>query len=247
MRDLGTLGGTQSVTNWLNNRGEVVGQSNLAGDESSAPYLWDGERLRDLGTLGGDFGRANYINDAGDVVGYAGTPGDSTAHAFLWKHGVMTDLTGAPSSQCTFAGAINARDQIVGGTCDGATALLWRHGRQYDLNTLVAPSDDQLTEAVFISDRGPIVAVGVLPNGDQHLFLLTPEHGKPTGIASRLHAHHVRKDATNGCRPRIGLLGDTRTANCRKAVMHRDATRCCGPDVRQASYSALRWAPPAAR
>ena len=205
----------------------------LAGDESSDPYLWDGRQLRDLGTFGGDFGGANYINEAGDVVGFAGLPGDSTAHAFLWKHGAMTDLTGAPSSQCTFAGAINARDQIVGGTCDGSTALLWSHGRQYDLNTLVAPSNDQLTEAVFISDRGPIVALGVLPNGDQHLFLLTTEHGKPTGIASRLHAHRVSKAATNGCRQRIRLLGDTRTANCHRAVTPLDATRCCGPDDRR--------------
>ena len=228
MRDLGTLGGTSSVTNWLNNRGEVVGQSNLAGDESSAPYLWDGEHLRNLGTLGGDFGGANYINEAGDVVGFAGTH-DSTAHAFLWRHGVMTDLTGAPSSQCTFGGAINASDQIVGGTCDGSTALFWSHGRQYDLNALVAPSDDQLTEAVFISDQGAIVALGVLPNGDQHLFLLTPEHGTATGIARRLHAYHVGNDATNGCRQRIRSVRDTRTASCHRATTHRDAAAVAVP------------------
>jgi probable HAF family extracellular repeat protein len=178
MRDLGTLGGTQSTTNWLNNRGEVVGQSNIAGDHTSHPFLWDGEHLRDLGTLGGEFGAANYINDAGHVVGFASPPGNKTAHAFRWKRGVMTDLTGAGSSQCTFAGAINAHDQIVGGTCSGKPdALLWTDGKQYDLNALVGPSNAHLKEAVFISDRGQIVALGELPNGNQRLFLLTPKNG----------------------------------------------------------------------
>jgi probable HAF family extracellular repeat protein len=176
MRDLGTLGGASSTTNWLNNRGEAVGQSNVAGDQTAHPFLWDGERLRDLGTLGGDFGAANHINEAGHVVGGATLPGNNVAHAFLWKRGVMTDLTGAGSSQCTYAFAINAHDQIVGATCDNTDALLWDHGKQYDLNALVAPSEDHLNETEFINDQGQIIALGALPNGHQHLFLLTPQH-----------------------------------------------------------------------
>jgi probable HAF family extracellular repeat protein len=181
MRDLGTLGGTLSTTNWLNNRGEVVGQSNIAGDRTAHPFLWDGGRLRDLGTLGGDYGAANHINDAGHVVGIAGLPGNHEAHAFLWKSGGMTDLTGATRGfPCTYAFANNAHDQIVGGTCsEHPSALLWEHGRQFDLNTLVRPlSDYHLTETEFINDQGEIVALGVLPNGQQHLFLL-----RPTGTA----------------------------------------------------------------
>ncbi len=75
------------------------------------------------------------------------------------------------SSQCTFAGEVNVRDQIVGGTCGAdSDALLWNHGKQYDLNKLVARSDNHLKEAVFISDQGQIVALCVLPNGHQHVF-----------------------------------------------------------------------------
>jgi probable HAF family extracellular repeat protein len=177
MRDLGTLGGTLSTTNWLNNRGEVVGQSNVAGDQTAHPFLWDGEHLRDLGTLGGDFGAANHINEAGHVVGVASRLGNHAFHAFLWKRGVMTDLTGAGSPQCTYAFAINASDQIVGATCENKDALLWDHGKQYDLNTLIAPSDIHLNETEFINDQGRIIALGVLPNGHQHLFLLTPQNG----------------------------------------------------------------------
>lgn len=93
MRDLGTLGGTLSTTNWLNNRGEVVGQSNIAGNRTAHPFLWDGQRLRDLGTLGGAYGAAGHINEAGNVVGGANLAGNHAFHAFLWKRGAMTDLT----------------------------------------------------------------------------------------------------------------------------------------------------------
>jgi probable HAF family extracellular repeat protein len=195
MRDLGTLGGTRSGTTWLNDRGEVVGQDNLAGDQASHPFLWDGQHLRDLGTLGGDFGAANYVNDAGDVTGWTTVPGDSTAHAFLWKHGVMTDLTGAGSSQCTVTEAVNDRDQVVGHTCDEQDALLWTGGKQYELDSLVAPSGIHLTAADFINDRGQIVALGTLPNGHQHLFLLNPTDkalgAAASGASRQSGGHHV--------------------------------------------------------
>jgi probable HAF family extracellular repeat protein len=174
MEDLGTLGGTLGFANWLNDAGEVVGSSDLAGDHTSHPFLWNGQRMLDLGTLGGDFGSANWVNDAGDVVGYAAPRDNNTAHAFVWKHGAMTDLTGAGSSQCTVASAINAHDEIVGSTCEESDALLWADGKQYDLNTLIAPSVLRLTTAAYINDQGEIVGHGVLPNGDQRVFLLLP-------------------------------------------------------------------------
>jgi probable HAF family extracellular repeat protein len=71
MIDLGTLGGTLGVANWLNNRGQVVGQSNLAGDLTAHPFLWDRGSLKDLGTLGGTFGVATSVSDAGVIVGGA--------------------------------------------------------------------------------------------------------------------------------------------------------------------------------
>ena len=174
MRDLGTLGGTASLTIWLNNKGQVVGQSNIAGDHAAHPFLWDGARLRDLGTLGGTVGIARNINDAGTVVGWSTTEGDERIHAFLWKNGRLVDLTGAGNTQCTFAEWINDRDQVVGGTCGEGSALLWSGGKQYDLNDLAGTTDVHLTEAAFINDRGQITALGVLPNGNQHVFLLTP-------------------------------------------------------------------------
>jgi len=76
MLDLGTLGGTLGSASALNNRGEVVGQSNLAGDLIFHPFLWTKSRgMQDLGTFGGDTGTTEWINDAGEVVGKADLPG----------------------------------------------------------------------------------------------------------------------------------------------------------------------------
>ncbi len=50
--DLGSLGGTFGAPFWLNNRGQVVGASNLPGDQTFHPFLWDRDKLNDWGTLG---------------------------------------------------------------------------------------------------------------------------------------------------------------------------------------------------
>jgi probable HAF family extracellular repeat protein len=180
MQDLGTLGGTLGLAFDLNNQGEVVGQSNLAGDQTYHPFLWDGHTLHDLGTLGGNYGAATWINDTGAAVGWTTTVSDTASHAVLWQHGTMTDL-GVPSGETdSAANDINALGKVVGNTAtcgpSGCTngAFLWQHGQMFDLQTLVAPTELQLTEAGYISDRGEISAVGLLPNGDERGALLIP-------------------------------------------------------------------------
>jgi probable HAF family extracellular repeat protein len=189
MTDLGTLGGTfggpgsnlnMDTTLAMNNRGQVVGASTLAGDLVAHPFLWDDGVLRDLGTLGGDNGSANWINDAGDVVGEADLPGNIVHHAFLWRNGAMTDLGTLGST--SFAGAINSGGQIVGRSRIGAPtsplqhAFLWEHGGpMIDLNTLIpANSDLLLTDACCINEGGEIVATGTLASGDVRTILLIP-------------------------------------------------------------------------
>jgi probable HAF family extracellular repeat protein len=50
MTDLGTLGGTSATPTGLNNKGCVIGQSDLDGDEISDPFLWKNGMLIDLFT-----------------------------------------------------------------------------------------------------------------------------------------------------------------------------------------------------
>ncbi len=188
MLDLGTLGGTVGSPLALNNRGQVVGSSNLAGDIYFHPFLWDRGALTDLGTLGGSYGSANSLNDAGEIVGWATYAGDLIFQAVLWKHGGMTALGAVPGDCCSLATWINSKSQVVGtsGNSDFSVqhAFLWeKGGPAIDLNTLIAPGSGlTLTSAGDINDRGEIAGAGVLANGDTHAFLLIPcEEGEADG------------------------------------------------------------------
>jgi probable HAF family extracellular repeat protein len=187
MTDLGTFGGSCAFPYALNNRGQVVGQANLAGDSTSHPFLWQSGKMTDLGALGGTYGFAEWLNDAGTVVGSASNQGDQALLAFLWEKGTITNLGALPGNACSAADAINSAGQIVGGSGFNAAqsfpactdpvehAVLWDNGQLVDLNNLVpAGTDLTLTEAFFINDRGEISGFGTLSDGDQHAFLLIP-------------------------------------------------------------------------
>ena len=180
MVDIGTLGGSQGYPLRMNNLGQVVGTSLLAGDQENHAFFWDKkEGLKDLGTLpGGLFSKAYWVNDAGEAVGFS----DAAVgiRAVLWKNGAIIDLGSVAGDPCNFAQSINSHGQIVGfGRADCFNedhTFLWENGGPLvDLQTLlVHPSDTTLIAAIAINDRGDIVTVGMLPNGDTHSVLLIP-------------------------------------------------------------------------
>jgi probable HAF family extracellular repeat protein len=177
MIDLGTLGGTDanvgpSLAIVINNKGQVAGTSNLAGDINFHAFLWDRGTLLDLGTLGGSLSTTLWINDAGDVVGVANTSGDQFSHAFLWTKGKISDLGTLDGDCFSLAEAINSKGQIVGlsFSCDTGTAraVLWEEGAIIDLSTSVSANTNlSLVEAFNINDRGEILC-GCLPPGVQN-------------------------------------------------------------------------------
>ncbi len=193
MTDLGGLGGTCTLAAAINQRGQIVGSSNGTGDATTSGFLWERGVMHELeGSLGGDFTGAFALNERGESVGFGYLPGDAFFHAALWRNvKSLTDLGTIGNDVCSYAGAINDREQIVGSslaTCDsdsGAVrAILWQDGSLFDLNTLI-PSDSTLSlqSANAINDRGEIAGIGVDSSGNEHAFLLLPCDENHPGVA----------------------------------------------------------------
>jgi probable HAF family extracellular repeat protein len=185
MKDIGTLGGTFATPSGLNNKGWVIGHSNLKGDEISGPFLWKDGILIDLftETMGGNPIFANALNDAGNIVGAGAFP-DHPFDAFVWKNGVAHDL-GALDGDCySQAFIINSKGQILGESypCDFSRIrpFLWEDGLMFDLQTLV-PADlhFRVAQALSLNDRGVIGGNGAPKGCDVyqlcgHAYLLIP-------------------------------------------------------------------------
>lgn len=130
--DLGTLGGTFSTGNTINNLGWVMGGSNEAGDLVQLATLWLPGAQIPLGTLGGpssdvlwpvknDFGLISGVSENGrhDPNGETfscpvfGLISGNSCVAFAWRDGKMTQLPGLGGNN-SIGGGVNNRGQIVG-------------------------------------------------------------------------------------------------------------------------------------
>jgi probable HAF family extracellular repeat protein len=219
MQDIGSFGGGLGFPNAINNRGQVVGQSNLAGDQSWHGFLWESGVLTDLPSLGGCCSGARWISESGDIVGYA-YDGDQFNLAVLWRDGKVHDVIGTVDGDaCAVAQSINSAGQVVGlsdAACDGTVlhAFLWEDdGPPVDLDTLIAPGSGlQLTQAVSINDRGEIAGQATTSAGDNHAFLLIPcdEHHRSVegcdyslveGIVATDRSHPSTHEAVVPARP----------------------------------------------
>jgi probable HAF family extracellular repeat protein len=127
--DLKGLGGTgyglANLAINLNNRGHVVGTSDLPGDVYGHAFFWSRTTgIKDLGTLPGDVrSGAVGINDSDTVVGLSLDP-ESNTRAFVWQNGVMRDLNSLVRSRrwhLAAATSINDEGQIVGLAVDTRT------------------------------------------------------------------------------------------------------------------------------
>jgi probable HAF family extracellular repeat protein len=199
MKDLGTLGGTDSLAEGINASGQITGFSYTdkspnatTGEPTMHPFLWDGSAMHDLGSLGGTMAAAVGINDDGRVIGWSNLAGDTAYHPFLWDAHGMIDLKtlGGDNGEAIW---INNAGQIVGYAelPGNAThhAFLWEKGGMTDLG---AVSGDTCSIAYGLNSRGQVVGdsgtsalPGQLCGGTGHGFLW--ENGGPAVDPSSLY------------------------------------------------------------
>jgi len=182
MEDLGTLGGADSMAFYINQRGDITGQSFIndipnetTGIPTVHPFFWSNGRMQDLGTLGGRSGSPNALNNRGQVAGTSKLAGDQSFHPFLWDRGTLRDL-GTFGGSNGEASWLNDEGAVVGyATFPGDTrwdAFLWRRGVMTDLGNLGCAS-----KAVGINSGNQVVGASRLADcATRHAFLW--ENGK---------------------------------------------------------------------
>ncbi len=174
---LGTLGGTYSVAQAINDSGQVVGNGN--GVDRAFITGANGIGISYLDTLGGTRSFASDINNAGQVAGYS-TTDTGDLHAFITgPNGVgMTDL-GTLGGDYSIAYGVNNWGQVVGvsSTAGNAAYHAFITGPNgvgmTDLGTL----SGDYSAAFSINDSGQVTGVSSISDTTvQHAFI-TGENG----------------------------------------------------------------------
>ncbi len=130
--NLGSLGGSvNNVALDINNRGQVIGNSDLYGNMVTHTFLWQNGTMSDLGTLPGDVDSfAGGINDEGQVVGES-CDASGNCRGYLWQNGSMTDLNTfiPPSMNLIMPFGSNINDSGVDHRSNGQPTGLRARGR----------------------------------------------------------------------------------------------------------------------
>ena len=168
VRDIGTLGGAQTLPQDINGSGWATGVSSLANGDQHA-FLFNGASLLDLGTFGGRSSFAYALNEAGWVTGGASASGSTALHAFLFAGSSMRDL-GTLGGQQSVGRAIDGEGRVAGTaqTSAGAQHAFLHDGTTMrDLGTLGGSS----SAAFDMNDRGEIVGESTTATGTTRAFV----------------------------------------------------------------------------
>ena len=174
VRDLGTLGGAQSVAYGINGSGVAVGSADTLEAGAMRAFIYDllnpGAVMTQLNVdFGGNRGTAYAINDKQSVVGTASLAGNTVSHAFLYMGGAAKDL-GSPGGT-SVARAINELDHVAGywTSTDGTTtkAFVYRDGAMKTLPGL----GGAITRALAINDDDVIVGEADTAGGVRHAVI----------------------------------------------------------------------------
>ncbi len=225
--NLGTLGGSVSSGNTINNLGWAMGNANLSGDQATHATVWAYGFTFDLGTLGGPNSVIDWPvhNDRGVIAGIAETAETdplmenwscsdffpTTDHhvcvGFRWADGAMVALQTLGGTN-GYASGVNQQGQIVG----------WAETSTHD-PTCNPPQVLQF-EAVRY---GPAGKVSELP----------PLHGDSDGAATAINYHGDAVGITGTCDNAVGAY------TARHAVIWRN-----GVPTRIPTFGGKGWNTP---
>lgn len=156
VRVLPTLGGTRADGHAINDAGDVVGQSTIAGDAEARAFLYRGGSTIDLQAGAGSV--AWDINLAGLVVGHRQAGGGW--QVFAWRDGQMSDV-GVPFGQASGSPVVNDAGTIAWSALDGGgAAFVSIDGTSYDINRCLTPDSAgwHVVEVDDMNSAGVIVA-----------------------------------------------------------------------------------------
>jgi probable HAF family extracellular repeat protein len=210
MQELPPLpGDSTSAATAINDRGQVVGISGdcgIAVGSVSAKHavMWDHGVPMDLGNIGGDaWNTPTAINNRGVVVGFANVaPGvDRTFEAFIWTRTTgMKSLGKLPGDLRSEATGINDAGEVVGLSRGGPylfRAVVWRHRKLIDLNTLTASGSPFLLIAGDINDDGTIVGQAFHPDTQASpAFMATPRSDQESEHSDALNGLSIAESQT---------------------------------------------------
>lgn len=184
MNDLGTLGGTNSYPEGINDANQIVGASDVNSSFSDA-FLWINGAMMNIGSLGAQGSVANAINynpltkTFTQIAGWSLTADSSEIHAVIWDANLqITDLGTLSGGDYSIGWANNCAGQVVGtaDTSSGRTdAFLWDPGiGMVDLGTL----GGSVAQAEGINCSGMIVGHSFLAGDTQtDAFVYLPNAG----------------------------------------------------------------------
>ncbi len=174
--DMGTLGGSMSYAQAINNSGQITGASSLTGDPTDSlgnpifhTFLYRNRQMIDLGTLGGDTSVGNALDEAGYVAGasfLSGNPmayGSFAHHAFRYDGNIKTDLGSLGGVFGSSATGINDSGQVVGQADIPDGRLRGFFYGNSGMQEIPTPASDY-TVAYAINNSGLIVGT-IIPHG----------------------------------------------------------------------------------
>lgn len=129
LEDIGTLGGSKTRANAINDAGQATGWSTTAGSSYERAMIWQSGNMSSIGNLGGPNSFGADINKYGMVAGYSQYTSSAEGHPYTYSAGVTGDAN-MPGN----ATGINDLGEVA--FTSSEHGYIWRNGTKTDLGGL---------------------------------------------------------------------------------------------------------------